>query len=1135
MKNDCPTETAARPHHAHDIAQVGACLLPGSQSPRLRLWQRLRLPPPLLSLREATQPRRQDRRLCWPALTVVLTAALSTLLACGPTAPPEAHSAHSTDVTAHPSGGEISADAHSAASHSADVNRSGAFGSGVVELARQDILQRLQSRWSAHSLARRPLRLNSDAHGFLRGAIGLQQPLPLPHSLAQTPPEALLVAFELEAGDALPLDSQDHLQLVSDQRGTRGDRHLKFQRMRAGLPVYRQTLNLHVHAGAGSGHAQPRLTSFFSSLTPVLSLEDRLTSAPPVDAETAVELLAEQGLAADASRAKAVIFVRPDGRAERAWELLGGPLETSDAAVSPAEASAVLISAVTGDTLAQEPLIREALAAPDCTDATQLNCQVLATGTGDDGRTYSFKVFRGQDFAQPVLLDGYLHAMPEAEYPNLFGTGIASDSYFVDLSGADSVGGLYVIQSNGNIVDPSASFQFDTYDHYPFGSGSSFTDQATYGAAVSAMNTIRAALQYYQSSFGRTGINNDPTAPLNVVARVGLTGLNAAWATGYNYMLFGSFGGQSLATAVDVTGHELTHGVISFSSELGYVDQSGALNEALADIFGVTIQAWESGHLDWFIAEDIAHFPPMRNLKNPQWYRMPAHMSEYVVTTSDNGGVHTNMSIPSKAFQLAVDGTGSAGAFHGYEVPAASTDRQKGVFLVAAAVYQALMTRVTPSSQFEDWAMGVLASVDEAVPAAQSDAVFQSLQAAFLATGILTAADGSAPVALTGQITDSKTQGPIAGATLGLTGSVTAYTTTNDHGSYQFVLPATAAGKQATLSINAVGYYGQSEVRQLNTMTQNTSAQAMVASYAMIPRPPATLAYALSSSSLTAVAGGTTSVTLQLRNTGSSDSQLGWNLEPTVDYTAVSRAYTWEDVVGVGTPVDVEGDQSHSAAIPLPAAFPFYFKSYTQSYVSTDGYLTLVPDPTLYYREYPIPSASAPPALVAPYWADLDFDQSKKSWFYYDSSRSVAWFQFDQVWDYNDLYEHTFEVGLFPDGTIRFSYQLITGVSASWARAGIQNEARTEGLLVGLSTPEAPAPLMATGHTVDVVPSMPPVPGALTPERTSGAILGGLSTNVLVGVGTKGMPVGSYHFVLRLTTNDASQPVVRIPVNLKVQ
>ena len=54
-----------------------------------------------------------------------------------------------------------------------------------------------------------------------------------------------------------------------------------------------------------------------------------------------------------------------------------------------------------------------------------------------------------------------------------------------------------------------------------------------------------------------------------------------------------------LAKALDVAGHEMSHGVIQNTANLEYISQSGALNESFADIFGAMID-----RDDWKMGED---------------------------------------------------------------------------------------------------------------------------------------------------------------------------------------------------------------------------------------------------------------------------------------------------------------------------------------------------------------------------------------------------------------------------------------------------------------------------------------------------------------------------------------------------
>jgi Zn-dependent metalloprotease len=115
-----------------------------------------------------------------------------------------------------------------------------------------------------------------------------------------------------------------------------------------------------------------------------------------------------------------------------------------------------------------------------------------------------------------------------------------------------------------------------------------------------------------------------------------------------------------LAT-VDIVGHEFTHGVIAHSSGLVYADQSGAINEAYADLFGNLNQPPST---DWLVGESSV-IGAFRDMMNPGGFGQPGHMSGYVPRpgtcqpwpwSCDAGGVHTNSGILNRAHALLSDG-----------------------------------------------------------------------------------------------------------------------------------------------------------------------------------------------------------------------------------------------------------------------------------------------------------------------------------------------------------------------------------------------------------------------------------------------------------------------------------------------
>lgn len=121
--------------------------------------------------------------------------------------------------------------------------------------------------------------------------------------------------------------------------------------------------------------------------------------------------------------------------------------------------------------------------------------------------------------------------------------------------------------------------------------------------------------------------------------------------------------------AIDVMGHELTHGVTQYEAKLTYSLQPGALNESMSDVFGSLVKQYSkqqtAADADWLIGQGLltanVNGVALRSMKAPGTAYddpvlgkdpQPAHMKDYVTTISDNGGVHINSGIPNHAFYV---------------------------------------------------------------------------------------------------------------------------------------------------------------------------------------------------------------------------------------------------------------------------------------------------------------------------------------------------------------------------------------------------------------------------------------------------------------------------------------------------
>lgn len=201
------------------------------------------------------------------------------------------------------------------------------------------------------------------------------------------------------------------------------------------------------------------------------------------------------------------------------------------------------------------------------------------------------------------------------------------------------------------------------------------TDKAVNEAFEGAEQTS----DFYRRFFNRNSIDGDG---LEIISSVhyGVDYENAFW-NGVQ-MVYGDGGGEifaegTLTEAIDVIGHELTHGVTQFSAALEYSKQPGALNESFSDVFGSLVKQFAldqtAEEADWLIGTGTLNQElgeALRSMKDPgtanQFDDQPGHMRDYMDLPddndprNDNGGVHINSGIPNKAFYLAATELGGS-------------------------------------------------------------------------------------------------------------------------------------------------------------------------------------------------------------------------------------------------------------------------------------------------------------------------------------------------------------------------------------------------------------------------------------------------------------------------------------------
>jgi subtilisin family serine protease len=229
---------------------------------------------------------------------------------------------------------------------------------------------------------------------------------------------------------------------------------------------------------------------------------------------------------------------------------------------------------------------------------------------------------------------------------------------------------------------------------------------------------------------------------------------------------------------------------------------------------------------------------------------------------------------------------------------------------------------------------------------------------------------------------------------------------------------------------------------------------------------------------------------------------------------AGAPAFEWIDIDMTGTSVPLDADDQITAAIALPFEFPFYGGTFGAVRIGSNGYLSFT-DGAIQYVNVPLPAASAPRNLVAPFWTDLDFRAiagSGRARAAHVGGRFVV--SFLDVPRFGGGAPSSFQVILSPDGAIDFQY-LHAGAGADQATVGIQNGRGDTGLLVVSS-----ATFIEDGMRISIRRRA----AWLSIEPSSGTIAAGGRDTLRVLLRALEHEDGVYSGAVRLHTGDPAQP-----------
>jgi Zn-dependent metalloprotease len=260
-------------------------------------------------------------------------------------------------------------------------------------------------------------------------------------------------------------------------------------------------------------------------------------------------------------------------------------------------------------------------------------------------------------------------------------------------------------------------------------------------AALDAHYGVSQTYAYYFANFSRNSYDNAGTALYSYVNDPTYTD-NAFWdgsAMNFNKRS-NSASNPGGVTGIDVTGHELTHGVTQESSGLNYKNESGAINESMSDIFGKAVQFWSKPtDINWQISNDMNWI--IRDMANPNAENQPdtykgQKWATGILAYLDNGGVHTNSGVGNFMFYLLVTGgSGTNDIGSNYSVTGIGLTEAEEILYRTNTVY------LLPTSKYADWRVACINAATDLFGAGSNEVI--QVENAWYAVGVGTAGGGA--------------------------------------------------------------------------------------------------------------------------------------------------------------------------------------------------------------------------------------------------------------------------------------------------------------------------------------------------------------------------------------------------------
>ncbi|MFJ3670982.1 M4 family metallopeptidase [Streptomyces sp. NPDC090106] len=475
-----------------------------------------------------------------------------------------------------------------------------------------------------------------------------------------------------------PGDELHALDVLIDPEGAR---HVRFARTRLGMPVLGG--DLVVHLTERLGYAGVTRAAGHRVAATATASRARLTAG---EAERKAAALAE----GEAGPAELVVDAR-EGASALAYRVRVGGSATTEAGGS----RTVVVDAVTGEVRSDTPDSDEFLS-PHLIDALRERGETVDPETGTAPTTALAATAGGTGrslFAGKVALTttrtgahGYL-----LKDPTRWGTETRD--------------------AGGREPENFARGKKFTSSTDKWGNG---TLSSRASAAVDAQYGVAETLDFYKETFGRKGIAGNGKGARAMV-HFGDKVANAFWDPACGCMLYGDGDGREIRkplVVLDVTGHELTHGVVDATAALeptrvdedgNQYGEAGSLNESLADIFGSAVEfsaANPKNPPNYLVGEKLGLDQKfLRRLDKPSLDVLEGAVDYWSPAVRD-AEVHAGSGVSSHAYYLLAEGSGRKriGAVT-YDSPTVDGLPARGIGRAKAiAVYYRALTRYMVST-----------------------------------------------------------------------------------------------------------------------------------------------------------------------------------------------------------------------------------------------------------------------------------------------------------------------------------------------------------------------------------------------------------------------------------------------------